>query len=33
MGDLLYKLIGLGLVVTAAIALWAVLTPHHLFLG
>lgn len=32
MGDILFKLIGLGLVITAAIALWAVLTPHHLFM-
>ncbi len=33
MGDLLQKLASWGLVVTAIIALWAVLTPHHLFLG
>ncbi len=33
MGDLLYKLSAWGLVLTAIISLWAVLTPHHLFLG
>ena len=27
------KIIGWGLVVTALITLWAVLTPNHLFLG
>jgi len=33
MGDLLFKLSAWGLVLTAALSLWAVLTPHHLFLG
>ena len=27
------KIIGWGLVVTAIITLWAVLTPNHLFIG
>jgi len=27
------KIIGWGLVVTALITLWAVLTPNHLYLG
>lgn len=33
MADKLYYLIGWGLVLTAAVSLWAVLTPHHLFIG
>jgi hypothetical protein len=27
------KIIGWGLVVTALLTLWAVLTPNHLFIG
>lgn len=34
MADALYYLIGLGLVVTAALSVWIVTTPGmHLFLG
>ncbi len=33
MADKLYYLIGWGLVLTALVSLWAVLTPHHLFIG
>jgi len=33
MADTLYYVIGLGLVVLAAITAWAVLTPYHLFIG
>jgi len=27
------KIIALGLVVLAVVSVWAVLTPHHLFIG
>jgi hypothetical protein len=33
MNDILDKLIGFGLVLTAAITLWAVTTPNHLYVG
>ena len=33
MGNVLEKLIVLGLIVLAAVCAWSVLTPNHFFLG
>ncbi len=33
MAEIMDKVIGAGLVVIALITAWAVLTPHHLFIG
>ena len=33
MAENMDKIIALGLVLMAAITAWAVLTPHHLFIG
>ncbi len=33
MANLLYYVIGWGMVAMAAITLWAVFTPNHLFVG
>ncbi|MDP1784836.1 MAG: hypothetical protein Q8K81_05350 [Sulfuricurvum sp.] len=33
MVSIMDKVITIGLIVTAAITLWAVLTPNHLFVG
>lgn len=33
MADIMDKVIAAGLVVVALVTAWAVLTPHHLFVG
>ncbi|ARU49625.1 putative membrane protein [Sulfurospirillum diekertiae] len=33
MAEIMDKVIVLGLVILAAVSVWAVLTPHHLFIG
>jgi len=33
MASIMDKLIAVGLIVSAAVTLWAVLTPNHLFVG
>ncbi len=33
MAEYMDKIIALGLVVLAVVSVWAVLTPHHLFIG
>jgi len=33
MAEYMDKIITLGLVVLAVVTVWAVLTPHHLFIG
>jgi len=31
--DIMDKVIGFGLVITAILTLWAVVTPNHLYIG